>query len=73
MKRKKTDDDHGSEGADPKVDLAMDELGRILREIAVTAGETAEGESDTALPSDANTKGKRKSNQRRKKGGEHHD
>lgn len=74
MGRQKAVDDHGSEGADSRVNLAMTELGRILMEIAETAGETPwEGKPGAAGPLDSKTKAKRQSNQRRVKGGQRRD
>ena len=60
---------------DQAADRALVELAEILMEIAETAaGETTgEDRSDAAAPSDSKTRGKRKSNRRRTKGGEHHD
>lgn len=73
MKRKKAVDDHEPVVADPQIDLAMAELGRILMEIAEKAGQATEGESDAAGPFDANAKRKRKSKPRRVKGADQHD
>lgn len=47
---------------DPETVAALCHLGRILMEIA-----------ETARPTDSKREGKRKSNQRRKKGGQRHD
>ena len=74
MGRQKAIDDHGSEGADSQVNLAMTDLGRVLMEIAETAGEvTGDDRPDKAGPTDSKTKGKRKSNPNRVNGDEQHD
>ena len=65
--------DHPTLADDSATDQALWDLARILMEIAKTAGRTTEGKPDVAGPSDSKTKGKRKSSQRRVKGGQRRD
>ena len=59
---------------DPETVGALEDLGRILMEIAETArGATEEGQAGVAGPSDSKIKCRRQSNRRRVKGGQRRD